>query len=66
LKENKTLEQNRSISNHLIEEIEGLNREKTGLENTINSFQNNNETCVKIKQIVKQEIESIMLKYVKS
>ena len=30
------------------------------LENIINSIQLNSETCVKIKQIVKQEVESIV------
>lgn len=60
LKENKTLEQYRSSCRHLKEEIENLSIEKTKLENAINSFQNNNETCAKIKQIVREEIESIM------
>lgn len=34
--------------------------EKTRLENFVSSFQINNDTCIKIKQIVKQEIESII------
>jgi len=34
--------------------------EKTRLENFVGSFQINNETCVKIKQIVTQEIESVI------
>ena len=38
-------------------EIENLNIQKTRLENSINSIQSNNETCVKVKQMVKQEIE---------
>jgi hypothetical protein len=39
-------------------EIENLNIQKTRLENSINSIQLNNEICIKVKQMVKQEIES--------
>jgi predicted transcriptional regulator len=59
-KESKTLEQNRSICNQLQEEIEKLITKKVRLEDVIDSFQNNNETCIKIKQMIKQEIESII------
>ena len=56
----RTLEENYSIISQQKREIENLNIEKTRLENTINSIQLNNETCIKIKQIAKQEIESIV------
>jgi hypothetical protein len=46
--------------NQLRREIENLNIEKARLENIIGSIQLKNETCIKIKQIVMQEIESII------
>ena len=55
-----TLEENYSVIGQQKHEIFSLNKEKTRLENIINSIQLNSETCVKIKQIVKQEIESIV------
>jgi predicted transcriptional regulator len=60
-KENKTLERYRSIYNQIKEETENLNTKKIRLENIIDSFQNNNETYIKIKQMIKQEIECILL-----
>lgn len=60
MKEKKTLEQYSSDVRHLKEAALSLNMKKTRLENTINSFQNNNEAYVKIKQIVRQEIETII------
>ena len=59
-KDRNTIEENHSAISQQKQEIGYLNREKTRLENIINSFQLNSETCVKIKQIVKQEIESIV------
>jgi predicted transcriptional regulator len=59
-KESKALEQYRSICNQLKEEIENLINKRVRLENAIGSFQNNNETYIKIKQMIKQEIESII------
>ena len=58
--DHKTLEKNYSVISQQKQEIFSLNKEKTRLENFINSIQLNSETCVKIKQIVKQEIESIV------
>ncbi len=55
-----TLEENYSVIGQQKHEIFSLNKEKTRLENIINSIQLNSETCVKIKQIVKQEIEGIV------
>ena len=54
------MEENDSVINQQKREIENLNLEKARLENIIDSIQLNNETCIKIKQIVKQEIESIV------
>jgi hypothetical protein len=59
--DHKTLEENYSIISQQKREIENLNIEKARLENIINSIRPNNETCIKIKQTVKQEIESIVL-----
>jgi hypothetical protein len=56
----KTMEENDYVINQQKREIESLNIEKTRLENIVNSIQLNNETCIKIKQIVKQEIESFV------
>ncbi|MGH9982725.1 MAG: hypothetical protein ACRD8W_02065 [Nitrososphaeraceae archaeon] len=41
-------------------EIENLIIEKSRVENIIDSIQLNNETCINIKQMVKEEIESIV------
>jgi len=60
LNEKKTLEQYQSETRHVIQELVHLNVEKIKLENSIEYSQNNNETYLKIKQIVKQEIEHIM------
>ena len=59
-KDHKIMEENYSVISQQKQEIFSLNKEKTRLENIINSIQLNSETCVKIKQIVKQEVESIV------
>jgi hypothetical protein len=59
-KDRKTMEENDYTINQQKREIENLNIQKTRLENSINSIQLNNETCIKVKQMVKQEIESIV------
>jgi exonuclease VII small subunit len=59
-KENKSLERYRSICSQLKEETENLNTKKVRLEKVIDSFQNNNEIYIKIKQMIKREIESII------
>ena len=59
-KDHKTMEENDYAINQQKREIENLNSEKARLENIVGSIQLNNETCIKIKQIVKQEIESIV------
>jgi hypothetical protein len=59
-KDRKTLEKNHYVISQQKREIENLNIQKTGLEDTINSIQLNNEICIKIKQMVKQEIESFV------
>ena len=59
-KDRKTMEENDYVISQQKREIENLNIEKTRLENIINSIRLNNETCVKVKQMVKQEIESIV------
>lgn len=58
--ESKTLEQHRSIYNQIKEKIEDLNTKKARLESIIDSFHNNSETYDKIKQMIQQEIESII------
>ena len=58
--EKKTLEQYQLQTRHVIQELAHLNVEKTKLENFMEYFQNNNEVYLKIKQIVKQEIEHIL------
>lgn len=60
LNEKKTLEQYQLQTRHVIQELAHLNVEKTKLENFTEYFQNNNEVYLKIKQIVKQEIEHIL------
>jgi hypothetical protein len=59
-KDHKTMEENDNVICQQRREIENLNIGKTRLENIIDSIQPTNETCIKIKQIVKQEIESII------
>ena len=59
-KNHKIMEENDYAINQQKQEIFSLNKEKTRLENIINSIQLNSEKCVKIKQIVKQEVESIV------
>ena len=54
------MEENDYAINQQKREMENLNKEKTRLENIINSIQLNSETCINIKQIVKQEVESIV------
>jgi hypothetical protein len=59
-KNHKTMEENFSVISQQKREIENLNLEKARLENNIDSIWLNNETCINIKQIVKQEIESVV------
>ena len=59
-KDHKTMEENDYVINQKKREIENLSIEKARLEYSIDSIRLNNETCIKIKQIVKQEIESIV------
>jgi septal ring factor EnvC (AmiA/AmiB activator) len=61
-KDRKTREENEYIISQQKREIETLNIEKTRLENIIDSIQLNNETYVRIKQTVKQDIENHILK----
>jgi DNA polymerase III delta prime subunit len=56
--DHKTVEENYYIISQQRREIENLNIENARLENIINSIPLNNETCVKVKQIAKQEIEN--------
>lgn len=51
-KDHKILEDNYSAISQQKHELGYLNREKTRLENIIDSILLNSETCVKIKQIV--------------
>ena len=60
LNEKKTLDQYLSEIRQLKQELDHLYLEKIKRENSMEHFQNNNETYTKIKQIVKQEIELIM------
>src|ERR671919_19321 len=59
-KDHRTLEENDSVIIRQKREIENLDIEKTRREYIINSIRLNNQTCIKVKQIVKQEIESIV------
>jgi hypothetical protein len=59
-KESKTLEQYRFIYNQLKEEIENLNTRKARIKNTIDSIQSKNEMYIKIIEMIKQDIESII------
>jgi hypothetical protein len=54
------MEENFSVISQQRREIENLNIEKARLENSVDSIRLNNETCINIKQIAKQEIESIV------
>jgi len=60
LKDHKTLEENVYAISQQKREIENLNIERARLENNIDSIWLNNETCINIRQIVKQEIESVL------
>lgn len=57
--ENETLEQDRSDSNQLKEEIRNLNFEKMKLENAMSYFKANNEASNWIRKLVRQEMESL-------
>jgi transposase len=59
-KDHKTLEENDSFISQQERDIEKLNMEKIRLENMMNSIRHSNETYIKIKQTVRQEIESII------
>ncbi|MGH9978899.1 MAG: hypothetical protein ACRD8Z_24160, partial [Nitrososphaeraceae archaeon] len=56
-KDRKTIEENDYVISKKEREVEKLNVEKARLENSIDSIRLNNETCINIKLIVKQEIE---------
>jgi hypothetical protein len=58
--EKKTLKQYQLETRQVRQELGHLKMEKAKLENSIEYFHNNNEAYLKIKQIVKQEIEHIM------
>jgi hypothetical protein len=60
LNEQKTLEQYRSEIRQAKRELAHLYVEKIKLENSMDYFHNNNEAYLKIKRIIKQEIEYIM------
>jgi hypothetical protein len=60
-KDRKTMEENFSVISQQKREIEYLNIGKARLENSIDSIRLNNETCINIKLIVKQEIESVVV-----
>lgn len=59
-KNHKTMEENFSVISQQKREIENLNMERVMLENILCSIRLNNETCINIKQIVKQEIENVV------
>jgi hypothetical protein len=59
-KDQRTLEENDSVIIRQKREIENLDIEKARREQIINSIRLNNQTCIKVKQIVKREIESIV------
>lgn len=60
LNEKKTLEQYQMETRQVKQELGHLNMEKIKLENFIEFFHNSDEAYLKIKQIVKHEIEHIM------
>src|SRR5918994_527256 len=59
-KDCKIIEENEYIINQQKREIENLSIQKAGLEGNITSIQHDDEMCINVKQIVKQEMESIM------
>ncbi|MGC1134225.1 MAG: hypothetical protein WA941_15470 [Nitrososphaeraceae archaeon] len=59
-KESRTLEHYRSICNQIKEETKNLNTKKARLETAIDSFQNNNEVYIRFRQMIKQDIESLI------
>src|ERR671918_1610356 len=59
-KDRKMLEENYYIISQQEREIERLNVEKVRLENINDSIRLNSETRIKVKQIVKQEIETVI------
>ena len=59
-KDCKRIEENEYIINQQKREIENLSIQKARLENNIASIQHDDEMCINVKQIVKQEMESIM------
>ena len=54
------MEENDSVINQQKREIEKLNLENARLENNIESIQLNNEVCIRVKKVAKQQIESII------
>jgi hypothetical protein len=60
IKDSKILKQNRLVYDQLNREIENLKAEEARLKNMIDSVWLNNETCIKIKHIVKHEMESVL------
>lgn len=58
--EKKTLEQYQLQTRHVKQEYAHLYVEKIKLENFLNYFQSTNDTYLKIREIVKQEIEHVM------
>lgn len=60
IKDSKILEQNRLVYDKLNREIENLKAEEARLKNTINSLWMNNRACIRIRHIVKHEMESIL------
>lgn len=54
------MEENDSVIIRQRQEIENLNTEKARLENNIVSIKLNDETCIRVKQTVKQQIESVV------
>ncbi|MGA7370343.1 MAG: hypothetical protein WBX01_14540 [Nitrososphaeraceae archaeon] len=59
-KDCKTIEENEYIISQQKREIENLSIQKVRLENNIASIQHDDETCIKVKQEVKQVMESII------
>src|SRR5919106_622345 len=59
-KDSKRIEENEYIINQQKREIQNLSIQKVRLENNIASIQHDDEMCINVKQIVKQEMESIM------
>src|ERR687892_1664266 len=59
-KDCKIIEENEYFINQQKREIENLSIQKARLEGNITSIQHDDEMCINVKQIVKQEMESIM------